>query len=388
MLKSLEIKNFRLLESFQIKRLGQVNLIVGKNNSGKSSVLEALRIYAGRANGQLLGNIAQSHNEKYQLNDEEQDLFINTALPFEDLFSGRAFPTDGSGILIGEIDNKASTLKINHRFLVKKEVVSIDDETGDEITRTVRQLVEDREMLDDISDDISDDIADVLHVTKNKEEFTIDLTKPNRQRFVRLAKEMITKPCSVIPTQFISMDKLAKEWDAIALTDAEVSVKKALRIVLPEFESLIFINNNNPRKLGEYRQALVKVSTLTRPVPLKSLGDGMVRILQLMLNVFSAKNGFLLIDEFENGLHYSVQEKVWKLLFELARDLNIQIFATTHSWDCIESFSQVAFSNKKTEGVLFRVGKSIRKSDKDRVIATVFNEEQLYNITQSDVEVR
>ena len=114
----------------------------------------------------------------------------------------------------------------------------------------------------------------------------------------------------------------------------------------------------------------------------------MQHILQLALQISPAKGGFLLIDEFENGLHYSVQEKVWHLLFELAEKLDIQIFATTHSWDCIESFAKVAVAKKGVEGVLFRIGKSVRTSDKGRVIATVFDEEQLYNITQSDVEVR
>jgi AAA15 family ATPase/GTPase len=70
-LNSLEIKNFRLLENFQVKKLGQVNLIVGKNNSGKSSVLEALRIYAGNANKALLIKIAKSHNEKYLLEEDD-----------------------------------------------------------------------------------------------------------------------------------------------------------------------------------------------------------------------------------------------------------------------------------------------------------------------------
>jgi AAA15 family ATPase/GTPase len=136
------------------------------------------------------------------------------------------------------------------------------------------------------------------------------------------------------------------------------------------------------------RLAKVKIKGLSHPVPLNSLGDGMVRIMQLVLNIFPAKGGFLLIDEFENGLHYSVQEKVWQLLFELAEKLDIQVFATTHSWDCIESFSKVASANKATEGMLFRVGRSVRTSDKGRVIATVFDGKQLDNITQSDVEVR
>jgi predicted ATP-dependent endonuclease of OLD family len=87
-------------------------------------------------------------------------------------------------------------------------------------------------------------------------------------------------------------------------------------------------------------------------------------------------------------LHYSIQSKVWELLFELAVKLNIQVFATTHSWDCIESFAKTAIDRKDVEGVLFRVGRSVRSNDKGRVIATVFDESQLSHITQADVEVR
>ena len=136
------------------------------------------------------------------------------------------------------------------------------------------------------------------------------------------------------------------------------------------------------------RTALVKLSGVSRPVPLNSMGDGMLRVLQLSLKIFAAKGGFLLIDEFENGLHYSVQEKVWALLFEMAERHDIQIFATTHSWDCIESFTKVAVARTETDGVLFRLGRSVRSSDQGRVIATVFDEAALQNITQQDVEVR
>mgnify|MGYP003887959019 CR=1 FL=1 len=114
----------------------------------------------------------------------------------------------------------------------------------------------------------------------------------------------------------------------------------------------------------------------------------LLRVLQLALKIFPAKGGFLLIDEFENGLHYSVQERIWHLAFEMAQRLDIQIFATTHSWDCVESFSEVARSRSDIDGVLFRVGRSVRTSEQGRVIATVFDEAALHSITQSDVEVR
>jgi predicted ATP-dependent endonuclease of OLD family len=107
-----------------------------------------------------------------------------------------------------------------------------------------------------------------------------------------------------------------------------------------------------------------------------------------VLKLFSARGGLLLIDEFENGLHYSIQEKVWTLLFEMAQKLDIQIFATTHSWDCIESFSKVATSFENNEGVLFRMGRSSKTSNFGQVVATVFDSAELETITQSDMEIR
>jgi AAA15 family ATPase/GTPase len=163
-----------------------------------------------------------------------------------------------------------------------------------------------------------------------------------------------------------------------------------MRIILPEFENIAFVQNDSPRHpmRRDRRSAKVQLSNLPRPVPLNSLGDGMLRLLQLVLKIFPAKGGFLLIDEFENGLHYSVQEKVWALLFEMAQRLNIQVFATTHSWDCIESFTKVAVERKDVDGVLFRVGKSVKTSDKGKVIATVFSGNELATITQANMEVR
>jgi AAA15 family ATPase/GTPase len=64
MLTSLKIANFRALKDFHVRQLGRVNLIVGRNNSGKSTVLEAARIYAGNAHRGLLEEIAASHDEK------------------------------------------------------------------------------------------------------------------------------------------------------------------------------------------------------------------------------------------------------------------------------------------------------------------------------------
>jgi len=387
MLNSLEIKNFRILEDFKVSKLGRVNLIVGKNNSGKSTVLEALRIYAGNAQRGLLEQIAAGHDEIYRLGEYEL-IESNIQFPFEDLFTGRKFPQDEArAISIGELASGDDALRIEHGFLIEEVPVNVD---FGEIIGTSTSL---RRIPNPSPDDIlSKEISLALFVTKGKRSFPPIQMGKSRSRFRMEISE--TLPCSVIPTQFISVDDLADEWDIIVFTEHEEVVRDALRIITPEFENLTFVRNDkgnkDPRQMRQVfrRYAKVKMSDSPHPVPLNSLGDGMLRVLQLVLKVFPAKGGFLLIDEFENGLHFSVQEKVWALLFELAQKLDIQIFATTHSWDCIESFAKAAIARKDVEGVLFRVGRSVKESNRGQVIATVFDEDALYNITQTDVEVR
>jgi AAA15 family ATPase/GTPase len=379
MLKSLVIKNFRLLADFEVAKLGRVNLIVGKNNSGKSSVLEALRIYAGNAHQELLEKIAQGHDEKYFL-DKNVKEGIEVPLPYEDLFTGRKFPKEAKPIVIGELENE-NALKIYHAYSVEEDLIAINKEGNKEtikrpVSITNLELTEHRRI-----------VGEGLLIKKKGDAVSIDFNviSPDLRRFATVGNPL---PCSFIPTQLIPMNELADHWDSIALTEVEETVKDAMRIILPEFEAITFVNELSYSDNSIRRMAKVKINGLARPVPLNSLGDGMVRILQIALKLVTAKGGFLLIDEFENGLHYSVQEKVWALLFEMAQKLDIQIFATTHSWDCIESFSKIAASNLSSQGVLFRIGKSAKASDRGRVIATVFDESELQTITQADMEIR
>lgn len=197
--------------------------------------------------------------------------------------------------------------------------------------------------------------------------------------------------CSFIPTQFVAPEVLAEQWDAIALLPSANRVIEALGIIDSGVEGLVFVKDTDaisraPRT-RDARVAIVKLASEPSPIPLNSMGDGMLRILQLILAVFPARGGLLLIDEFENGLHYSVQEEVWKLIFHLAKELDIQVFATTHSLDCIQSFTKVALDSPD-DGVLFKMSRSKLTSDNGKIIATVYDEEALKTVTASDLEVR
>ena len=109
----------------------------------------------------------------------------------------------------------------------------------------------------------------------------------------------------------------------------------------------------------------------------------MNRIFGIALALVNAKEGMLLIDEIDSGLHYSVQPDLWRMIFQVAARLNVQVFATTHSWDCVEAFQQAAMEDQQEEGLLIR----LHEQDGE-MISTLFDERKLGIATRDDIEVR
>ena len=113
----------------------------------------------------------------------------------------------------------------------------------------------------------------------------------------------------------------------------------------------------------------------------------MSRILQIFINALKARNGYLMVDEFENGLHYSIQEEVWTALFKLAKDFDIQVFATTHSEDAVKAFCKVALASEE-EGRLIALGRSPAPEDNNRIVAISYDEKEIAVISRTGMEVR
>lgn len=381
-LDSLQIKNFRMLEDLTVERLGQVNLIVGNNNSGKSTVLEALRIYASNANQNLLEEISYLRGERY-ISQENGDL---EEFYFENFFFGRLLSSDSILTIGSDSDNVQLQLGYLQEIMIDRDV--------DGIPASVKQLklfVDRNELSED------SDAQEILVFLKNGKIIDRIRSVKNRRSNSALVRDLRDIPCSFVPTRIINLDELAGDWDKIVFSEHEKVIKDALKIIAPSFLDITFIQDQSRTRVGlgvnrylseSARSAVVKLVGSKKPIPLGSMGDGMTRVFQIALKIFSAKDGFLLIDEFENGLHYSIQEKVWELIFEMAQRLNIQVFATTHSRDCIEAFSKVANDRADVEGLLFRMGRSAKASDEGKIIATIFDEAKLQRFNNMDMDVR
>ncbi len=338
-LDSLKVKNFRILEDVEIEKLGHVNLIVGKNNSGKSTVLEALMLLAGNFNRESILDVAYARgNVRYRSNAGHEWIDVENFFPENSPTS-----TENNKLFIG-------ANKYELAVLYKKNILRINNE----------------------------------HV--------IELDEGHLHTHLVSSTQQV--PYGFIASQIADINLLAKEFDQLVFTEAEQHIIRALRIIDSRISQIAFLSDSfiydrlSSQKKVEIRVPYVKLEGYEKRVPLHSMGEGIIRLLQIIIRLFKAKDGFLLIDEFENGLHYSTQDKAWELIFELSSLFNIQIFATTHSWDCIESFAKVAKERQDLQGVLVRMGQSVRKSNKGKIIATVFDEDELYNLTKDRIEVR
>jgi predicted ATPase len=139
-------------------------------------------------------------------------------------------------------------------------------------------------------------------------------------------------------------------WDTVSLTPNEDRVLEALRILEPGIERIAASSaspspeyyGSNINQRGGFR---VKFKDTERPVPIGSMGDGIWRLLVMAIVVSQSKDGVLLVDEIDTGLHYSVMTKMWKLIYGAASELNVQVFATTHSYDCVKSLAELCISD-------------------------------------------
>lgn len=377
MLDSLCIKNFRLFKKLEIEKLSRVNLIVGKNNSGKSCFLEAVRIYLSDASVRVLLELISQRNElwEFDIQDEEQ-AFFDYEIPLRYLFHGYHLPRVGrEGISIGLLEDKKSYLSIRTQFY---QIIS--SEEGRRI-----QIVPQPDVTN-IEISLANEIA--LEVEKGESKRLIpleDLNKPSRlgfsrNRFLSYPLE-IRENIQIVPTGGMSEFRVSSLWDNISLTDLQEEITTCLKLIDLNIKGLALVGSEQVR--SKSRMPIVRLEQSSERLPLKSMGDGMTRLFHLVLALVNAKDGTLLIDEFENGLHWSVLPKVWDTVFRLAEKLNVQVFATTHSRDCILGFKK-AWEQNEALGSFHRLD----ATPEDGAKPISYSLETLSDSLDMDVEVR
>ena len=378
MLQSLEIRNYRNLRHLTIEKLGRVNLLVGKNNTGKTSVLEAVGIYVNKGNLPYLIQLLDERGENYirrNPNLTEDDVLKTLSALFTDRRAGYS-PTEQIVIRDEKLTDEFSlAIDTGIRLRLTRYIETPEPVSGSQLLRTNRIPVD----------------ADYTELGNH---LGVELIADSTLRIIplsfferNLSSRFFSNDGIIVKNQFVRTKNIDREingtlWDAIALTDKENVVIDALRIVDIGVERVTFVNRNDR---SDERLPVIRLKKDSEIIPLRSMGDGINRILTIILAMVNCENGYLLIDEFENGLHYSVQEKLWEIIFDLAEQLNIQVFATTHSFDCIEAFSAVLSNGKqdKDTGAMIRL-----ENYEGNIEATVYDADEIQATTRVQVDPR
>lgn len=325
MLTSLELKNFRGFRDLKIAPLKRLNLITGKNDTGKTSVLEALRILLAQPN---IGNAGGLVNEFRVGNNIDWDEHFWKWL----IYNKRS--EDPAELRLISDKGKPIVLALYPR-----------NPTGDEVHR--REL----------------HTQGNLGVLQCFSLGPLPPDRPNSQHFTN-------KPTDP--------ESDALEYNRVVLKRGKKKVESLLNKLNDRVQAI------EPLQTEQRRGPIIFVDVgLKEMIPVTQMGQGFNRLLNIYSEVIAAEAKVLLIDEIENGLHYSVMPQVFEGLFNAVRELDIQIFATTHSWECIVAADDAARKSSSYDLNVIRLDRV-----GEDVTATAMDDTTLATARKLDWEMR
>ena len=380
-LPDLLIENFRGIKGLSIPRLGGVTLLAGHNGVGKTTVLEAIKVYAARARYAVLQGLLTNREEFSGTTDEDGANILEP--DWGALFYGRD-TTQNSKVFVGpkRVQDRLSLETISLSEPTEQEVASLGGHLPDLLLEgeihTIKVVFQENEWL----------IPAFFFQDQRASTVVGDSRGRMRDINFRVRRQESSLPppitCEEIGPGLMSNNQLSRSWDNVALTEDEIQATLALSLIYgADVERVAVVGDDRSVPMRGGRRAIVRLKSNHRPVPLKSLGDGALRLFGVALALANSRDGFLLIDEAENGIHHSVQRDFWRMVMRTAHENNVQVFATTHSWDCVRGFALAAVENENVEGVLVRLEK-----EDEGLRAVRYSERRLRIVAEQRTEVR
>jgi putative AbiEii toxin of type IV toxin-antitoxin system len=357
MYSRISIRNFRGIESLEASGLRRINLILGRNNSGKTTFLEGLFLLGGATTPILpatLGNLRGQRLTEAHLDPLWRPLFhdLDPTTPIEIRGQWAGERRERTlGIEAMQMASYADTFEPSFGGEVGIATATQDFAIGGLALR-YRDAAENEIVTRAIFDPKS---------------IRIDASAIERTDFVRTTL--------LSARAYPSLARDAQQFSYLLKNKQDRDVIDAIRIIEPQVRRIEAISEIT----GPSIYLDIGLESL---VPLAVTGEGLVRLFSIIVELTASRNGVLLIDEIDNGLHYSVMPKLWKLLGELVEKHNVQVFGTTHNDDIIRSAMQAFVDKEGTLGLL-----RIDKRGNSHVMVA-YSEEAMRGVLEVPFEVR
>lgn len=358
MLKSLSVKNFRCFQNLSVQRLGRINLISGRNAAGKTSLLEAIFLLAGGPNVSLAMTLSALRGIGVG-EAIRGDLAALREIFLQPLFLsfGLQASIEISGVHehLGKVTLSLHVAPEEATELPLEALTSGPSRTAETETPKAYVLR-------------ADYTGGPLHKTT-----TLKMT----------LKGPVMEPAPSempFPATFLASghrenpQEDAGRLGRLEVYKQEIDLVANLLPLEPRLQRLVTVALGGlPVIHGDVQ--------LDRLLPLALMGDGVRRLTSILLTIATSQGGMVLIDEIENGLHHSVLSRAWKAIGDAAESANVQIFATTHSFECIRAAHDVFGDWPK-----FRLHRLERVRDDIQV--RTYDSEALAAAMKAELEVR
>ncbi len=305
---NLQIEGFRGVSSLRLDDFKTINVLVGKNNSSKTTVLESIFLLLGMSDP---GMILRINNQRDLLLNETDDLrFVFHNLDFGTILK-----------INGDFDRNN-----HHRELV---IEPVKNSSNSKIINGKTSGYESNQTDDKVDQLILH--ASVKELHKPKKNFDSKLTYNQGKFSIESAKDYSENIRGVLlPPRWAIASNLEKGLENLIVTKQLSSILNVLNKVDSAIQGL---------SLGSNGLVFVDIG-LQRLVPINLLGDGIRRLLTILLTMSDAKDGIVLIDEIDNGLHFSAQKTLWKAMLEGTKQYNVQLFCTTHNYETLKNLAE------------------------------------------------
>lgn len=343
MFKKIEIERFRGIKDAVIGDFKRVNLFFGRNNCGKSSLLDALFLATGLSNPLLPinVNVMRGYN-KTRLKDLELNFYnLDSAQPIHIC-----------------VENKEKRNIEISLFENNKRDVSFDTNTIDIHSNVIEGEYGLKFNFEINDESFESELRFDLSTTTN----TIDFPK----KYVESLRCIYLTPKYDFNTSIQGLENILKNKD-------EDFIIEGLRFIEPRVKDFIFTEEGIFVDIG-----------LEKRIPINMMGDGVRKIVSLLTVIYDCRDGIVLIDEISNGFHYSVMSNLWNVIIKAAIKNNTQLFITTHDYDSIKGLRDTALNIYDENVATFKL---LRTSD-DELKALHYSLESVdYSINQ-EIEIR
>lgn len=339
MYSSLQITNFRGLLALSVEDLGRLNLFVGPNNVGKTSLLEAMMLLQYPANP--AATVALALSRGFPPPQQAPGSLWHPL--FSGLDTNRRIEIAGA-----RSDGVDESLSIG---LTKGGVGELDGLSNGEPHAPLATVLAGN--MATPPETLTYRFVRGNHPPVGAS-FSLGLGRAAVRADPQFTEtpELAARPSIFLPARHRSTpEELAARYTTLQDTVGGQALVRVLAALEPGLESLSIGFD-----LGTRQPSLrAHIDGLAVPVPLQLLGEGVGRLADILLAIPTIPDGLLLVDEIENGLYYRNMEAAWRAIDAASRDVNAQLLATTHSAECVQAAVQALAGESAADFRLYRL---------------------------------